>query len=102
MKHLWIMASVCLFISTNGLAQETENKVTNITINKNTIPTPTLAETMPGQAITVIGPDDNNKVDHVRITQYGFSVDPLFSCDFANGTAANPTIVQNREALCTF
>lgn len=72
----------------------------NILINKNTIPNP--ADPMPGQAITIIGPDDDGRVDHVRLTMYGFSVDPLFSCDFANGVAAKPTIVQNRESLCTF
>lgn len=93
------MAAI-LFFAAEPLLAQTGGKVENIVINKNTIPTP--QKTMPGQAITVIGPDDDGKVDHVRITQYGFSVDPLFSCDFANGTADNPTRVQNREALCTF
>ena len=95
MKLIILLIMLLNFINANA-----QDKINNIIINKNTIPNPDV--TMPGQAITVIGPDDNGNVDHVRITQYGFSVDPLFSCDFANGTASHPTIVQNHESLCTF
>jgi hypothetical protein len=55
-----------------------------------------------GQAISVYGPDEGPGVDHVRITQYGFGIDPIFGCDFANGTMADPRPAGNRETLCTF
>jgi hypothetical protein len=105
---MWHRLAVTLMLVSAGAvavapARQISNgggKVTNILINKNTIPNP--PDPMPGQAITILGPDDDGKVDHVRVTMYGFAVDPLFSCDFANGTAAKPTVVQNREALCTF
>ncbi|HVZ19716.1 MAG TPA: hypothetical protein VG871_01565 [Vicinamibacterales bacterium] len=94
-----VLGSLLTLFVTGRIGVRTQ-RTTHLVINKNTIPDP--AQVMPMQAITILGPDDNGHVDHVRLTMYGFSVDPLYSCDFANGTAAHPTMVQNREALCTF
>jgi hypothetical protein len=71
-----------------------------LVVNKNTASPP--ADPPPGQAIAVYGPDEAPGVDHVRITQHGFGIDPIFGCDLANGTMASPVAVGNRETLCTF
>ncbi len=56
--------------------------------------------------LIVIGPDedanDPDPVDHARITIFGFGIDPIFGCNFANGSAEFLTPVQNRETLCTW
>lgn len=59
-----------------------------------------------GAGLILIGPDEHARepepVDHVRIVQYGFGIDPLYSCYFSNGDATDMKPVQNRETLCTF
>ena len=64
------------------------------------------ANTPSGIGLLVIAPNEEAAgqpaVDHARIVQMGFGIDPIYSCYLANGTAARMTTVQNREALCTF
>lgn len=109
MRRLWggILA-LCL---SGGIVQaQTDEPIIinlNSAVNKSDLgPFFSNNQTQSGAGVIVIGPNEEvlgePQVDHVRIVQYGFGIDPIYGCNFANGDVEEMEPVRNRETLCTF
>ena len=108
-RHVLFAMWVVIAWPIAGAAQVTPIQVINLneTVNPAEIGAFVSNNATPtGAGLIVIGPNEEQPgqppVDHTRIVQMGFGVDPIFSCYFANGDARNMTVTGNREALCTF
>jgi hypothetical protein len=101
-----LLAFLFAILATSSARSALANDVTinpsggSIVINRNAGGDP--AVHFAGQGITLIGPDYTETVDHPRVQLYGFHADPIFGCDYANGTRSNPAAVKKGNILCTW
>lgn len=111
MKFTRILALAAVVVVLGGavLVQQHDRLIVNLNDNIDATllgPLYSNASIPSGAGLVVIGPDEEAPgeppVDHTRIVQYGFGIDPIYSCYFSNGSADDMTAVQKNETLCTF